>query len=73
MLEIICARTATCTFRVHADYFKDKVRFTAGICPNCGGPVHVVEEGTDNHIEGYTFVKERGLHNYGAIIPVNPA
>lgn len=49
MLEIICLRRETCAFRVHEDYFKQKTRFSAGSCPVCGGPLRVVQAGTDNH------------------------
>jgi hypothetical protein len=67
MHDIICTRPS-CTFRVHADYFKDKKRFTAGICPVCNGPAAVVESGTDTVVAGLTFVLERSMSNYGAIV-----
>ena len=67
MHDIICTRPS-CTFRVHQDYFKDKKRFTAGICPVCNGPVAIVEKGTDTVSPGLTFATERSLANYGAII-----
>jgi len=46
--ELICTRTPKCGFRAYEEYFVDKKRFSPGICPNCGGPISVVEKGTDN-------------------------
>jgi len=40
--HLVCqrgVRLGTCGFRVHDQYYRDKSRFTPGICPNCGGVV----------------------------------
>jgi hypothetical protein len=67
MYEIICTHV-TCTFRVHARYFQDKPRFTAGVCPVDNGPVSIVEARTDTVVPGLEFVTERHLGNYGAVV-----
>jgi len=40
--HIRCTRE-TCAFVVHDRYFADKVKFTPGICPNCGGVLKVTD------------------------------
>ena len=46
-IQIICGRNPRCGFRVDAGYFERKVRFIPGVCPNCGGPVALVQAYTD--------------------------
>ena len=52
MHQIICARTSSCGFRVHERYFYEKPQFHKSACPRCGGPLRVVDFGTDNISEG---------------------
>lgn len=52
-VEIICGRVPRCPFRVHDRYFEERRdRFPASHCPNCGGPIEVVEAYTDTKIGG---------------------
>ena len=45
--QITCKRPL-CSFRVPENYFEVKPRFSAGQCPVDGGPLQVVDSGTDN-------------------------
>jgi len=44
--HIRCTRP-TCGFVVGDTYFIEKTRFAPGICPNCGGVLHVVDPYTE--------------------------
>lgn len=48
--QFICGRNPRCAFRADERYFIDKPRFHPGVCPNCGGPVDIVEAYTDHVI-----------------------
>lgn len=52
-MELICERG--CGLRVHDRYFLDKTQFTAGICPNCNGPIKIVDDHTDKKTTGATL------------------
>lgn len=54
-MEIICSRRGTCGFRADSGYFERKTRFHPGSCPRDGGPLMVVEDGTDIPIGGATI------------------
>jgi len=47
--QLFNARTG---FRVDVDYFRNKKRFSAGIDPNDGHSVKVVEAWTENVVDG---------------------
>jgi len=46
--QIICGRQPRCGFRVNEHYFAGKPRFNRSACPSCGGPLAVVDFGTDS-------------------------
>lgn len=64
--QIECQRL--CGFRVHARYFEQKQRFTAGLCPRCGAPVRIVEAFTDNVQPKLSIQTKRDSGEYGRII-----
>lgn len=61
MNQVICGRTSSCGFRVHARYFFEKPRFDRSQCPRCGGPLLVVSQGTDNAVAGAGVDYETGI------------
>tara|TARA_Y100000034_G_scaffold100070_1_gene123215 strand:- start:219 stop:437 length:219 start_codon:yes stop_codon:yes gene_type:complete len=63
-VEIVCA--AKDGFRVHERYFVDKPRFAPGVCPRCGGPVHVVKPATYTRVEGAAVSLVTGSVTEGA-------
>jgi len=52
-VQIICDRK--CGFRVHRDYFHQKQKFDHTSCPRCGGPLKIVDEGTDSKAAGASW------------------
>lgn len=69
-MQLICARK--CGFRVPEDYFVLKPRFQSGVCPRCSGPVDIVEDFTDNVVEGARLDNDRRSGRYGRVVPVVP-
>ena len=57
MAEFLCP--GRCGFRVGSGYYENHPAFTAGVCPNCGLMVDVVEARTNTRIPGAT-IDERG-------------
>lgn len=51
-MQVICGRVPKCAFRVDDQYFMVKRRFQPRQCANCGGPVNIVEDYTDDRILG---------------------
>lgn len=59
-----------CSFRVHDRYFTDKLRFVPGVCPNCGGQVHVVDPFTDDRSRTHMLDIAEGSRTYRRVIPI---
>lgn len=62
-----------CGFYTHSDYFSQKKRFTAGVCPKCSGPVDIVDSDTRAPIAGASFVTDRSQGSYGEVVGVQLA
>jgi len=50
MAQVICGARISCGFRVDSDYYETKKRFAKGICARCNGPIHIVEDNTEDII-----------------------
>ena len=61
MAQIICGRVPKCGFRVHDRYYVEKQRFPRQICPNCNGPIQIVDDNTDHVIEGAIMQQDGSL------------
>jgi len=68
-VELICTRP-NCSFRVHDRYFRDKARFTPGICPVDGGPIRVVTDHTDQQILNKKIDIDPSSDNYRLVVDV---
>lgn len=68
-MELICSRSG-CAFRVHERYFREKSRFMPGICPNCSGPIRIVQDHTDTLVVGRRIETDPGEHNFGLVVEV---
>jgi len=66
-MQIIGIRAGS-TWRVPADWYVAKPRYTPGVDPTCGGPVAVVHDNTDTHAEGYLVDHDPGSPTYRAVI-----
>jgi len=63
--QLFNARTG---FRVDVDYFKNKQRFSAGIDPNDGNSVSVVEAWTENVVDGLRVDIDPSSSTYRQVI-----
>lgn len=66
-MEITCSN-GVCAFRVDDRYFRDKPRFTPGICPNCNSPVQVVETHTTQRVTGAHVDTDPASQTYREVI-----
>lgn len=66
-MELICIRPM-CSFRVHDRYFRDKARFTPGICPVDGGPLRIVTDHTDQAILNKKIEIDPSSDNYRLVV-----
>ena len=63
-------RCRKCAFVVHDQYFLDKIRFTPGVCPNCGGLVDVCVAYQDTPASGYHLGVDPGdSRTYRRVVP----
>jgi len=66
-VELICKRG--CGFRVDSEYFLRKTRFAAGVCPRCSGPISIVDDGTDDVVEGVKILlRPDGAKRAGQVV-----
>lgn len=61
-------RCRTCAFLVHDQYFADKKRFQAGICPNDAGVVEVVQPFTSTVVRGVHVETNPESNRYGHVV-----
>jgi len=68
--HIRCLRQ-NCGFVVHDRYFADKPRFTPGICPACGGNLHVVDPFTETKSTTHRLGVDPSVsREYGHVVPI---
>jgi len=59
-VEIVCADTPPCGFRVHEHYYAQKPKFSRTSCARCSGPIKIVNSGTNTKVAGATMNIETG-------------
>jgi hypothetical protein len=63
MAQVICGAVNPCGFRVHGAYYEQKSQFAKNSCARCSSPILIVEDNTNNVIEGATMHPETGAIN----------
>lgn len=59
------------TWRVSADFYQRKQRYTPGVDPQTGGPVAVVYDWTDNPVPGYRLDTNPDSRTFRQVIEDN--
>ena len=67
-MQLICGRVPNCGFRAHDRYFSEKLRFMAGVCPRCNGPVTVVEDYTDTRVPHASIETNPNHQDYRTVV-----
>ena len=65
--HIVCDAAIPCGFRVGQRYFEIKLKYQAGICPNCNAPVAVVDAYTLDQVRGAFIETNRDESSYGSV------